>query len=86
MRRFREFLTLSFVVVLGVVPASGQTVRSEPTSFPTQVAGFGTAIAIGGGEVFVSRTGASLDDAGGHTRRALDDSDQRHGSVEPMRL
>jgi hypothetical protein len=59
MRRFRKYLSVSFLVVLGVLPAGGQTIRSEPAP-STRFAGFGTAIAIGDGEVFVSRTGASL--------------------------
>jgi choice-of-anchor B domain-containing protein len=59
MRRFREYLSLSFLVALGVVPAGGQTVRSDLAP-STPLAGFGTAIAIGDGEVFMSRTGASL--------------------------
>jgi choice-of-anchor B domain-containing protein len=59
MRRFREYLSLSFLLLLGAVPAAGQTVRSEPAPAP-RLAGFGTAIAIGDGEIFVSRSGASL--------------------------
>ncbi len=59
MRRICRFLSFSFVVALGAAPLQAQTIRS--TAEPgTGLAGFGSAIVIGDGEIFVSRTGASL--------------------------
>ncbi len=59
MSRFRQFLPYSLIVALCAAPLQAQTVRSN-TEHGAILAGFGTAIVIGDGEIFVSRTGASL--------------------------
>ncbi len=59
MRRIRQFLYYSFIVALGAAPLQAQTLRST-TELGATLAGFGTAIVIGDGEIFVSRTGAAI--------------------------
>ena len=62
MKRFREYLLYSLIVVLGVTPVTAQTSRSDarPGAGIAALAGFGTAIVIGDGEILVSRTGVAL--------------------------
>ncbi len=62
MRRFRDYLFYSLIVMLGVTPVTAQTSRSDarPGAGMASMAGFGTAIVIGDGEILVSRTGVAL--------------------------
>ena len=62
MKCFREYLFCSLIVVLGATPVTAQTSRSDarPGAGMASMAGFGTAIVIGDGEILVSRTGLAL--------------------------
>ncbi len=59
MSSIRQFLSYSIIAVLGTAPLQAQTIRSA-TEFGATMAGFGTAIVIGDGEILVSRTGVAL--------------------------
>ncbi|MEE8346442.1 MAG: FG-GAP repeat protein, partial [Dehalococcoidia bacterium] len=59
MSRIRQFLSYSLIIVLGAAPLQAQTIRSTGERGAT-MAGFGTAIVIGDGEILVSRTGVAM--------------------------
>ncbi|MCZ6915238.1 MAG: choice-of-anchor B family protein [Gemmatimonadetes bacterium] len=59
MRRYRAFLISAALFLIPAVPAAGQTIPGAALRGGV-VGGFGTAVAIGDGEIFLSATGESL--------------------------